>query len=275
MADKTILNAVVTLRNQVSPWLMIMQVVPDGWELPEYVPGQIVSLGLFGSAPRCAMAEPEKSPIGPEKLIRRAYSIASSPVNRDFLEFYIALVPGGALTPRLFNLNIGDRVSLSQKAVGKFAFDDMQIPQDNNLVLVATSSGLAPFLSMLSTYLRLAPKRRVALIHGVRHSWDLGYRSILMAMQELRSNFTYIPVISRPKEEPAFWKGVTGHVQDAWKSGVIEKAWGVRPAPGNTHIFMCGSPQMSESMLTLLAQEGFKEDTKSEPGQIHVEKYWQ
>ena len=55
----------------------------------------------------------------------------------------------------------------------------------------------------------------------------------------------------------------------------MEKAWGSRPGPENTHVFMCGSPQMSESMLEILQQEGFKEDKKKEPGQIHVEKYWQ
>jgi ferredoxin--NADP+ reductase len=155
--DKTILNAVVTLRNEVSPWLMILQVVPDGWELPDYVPGQITSLGLPGSAPRCALAEPEKLPADPDRLIKRAYSIASSPVNREFLEFYVALVPGGALTSRLFSLKIGDRIWLSRKAVGKFTFDDSKVPKNANLVLVATSSGLAPFVSMLSTYLKFRP----------------------------------------------------------------------------------------------------------------------
>jgi ferredoxin--NADP+ reductase len=273
--DKTTLNAVVTLRNEVSPWLMILQVVPDGWNFPEYVPGQFAVLGLFGSASRCAIAEPESPPADPDKLIKRAYGIASSPVKRDFLEFYVALVPGGALTPRLFNLKIGDRIWLSQKAAGKFTYDDSQVPQGANLVLITTGSGLGPFVSMLSTHLSFPAQRRVALIHGVRHSWDLGYRSILMAMEHLRTNFTYLPVISRPNEEPVPWKGATGHVQDVWKSGAIEKAWGSRPGPENTHVFMCGSPQMSESMIAILAQEGFKEDTKNEPRQIHVEKYWQ
>jgi ferredoxin--NADP+ reductase len=273
--DKTILNAVVTLRNEVSPWLMILQVVPDGWKLPDYVPGQITSLGLPGSASRCALAEPENPSADPDKVIKRAYSIVSSPANREFLEFYVALVPGGALTPRLFNLKIGDRIWLSQKAVGKFTFDDSRLPKGANVVLIATSSGLAPFVSILSTYLRFPPERQVALIHGVRHSWDLGYRSILMAMERLRTNVTYMPAVSRPEEEPVPWKGATGHVQDVWKSGAIEKAWGSRPGPENTHVFMCGSPQMSESMIAILLQEGFKEDTKNEPGQIHVEKYWQ
>jgi ferredoxin--NADP+ reductase len=273
--DKPILNAVVTLRNEVSLWLMILNVVPDGGKLPDYVPGQFMSLGLPGSASRCALAEPEAAAADPDKLIRRGYSIASSPLNRDFLEFYVALVPGGALTPRLFNLKIGDRVWLSPKAVGKFTFEESRVPKDANLVLVATSSGLAPFVSMLSTHLRFAARRRIAIIHGVRHSWDLGYRSILMAMEHLRTNLTYIPVVSRPNEEPVPWKGATGHVQDVWQSGALEKAWGSRPRPENTHVFICGSPQMSESMLEILGQEGFKEETQREPGEIHVEKYWQ
>ncbi|MEE4112645.1 MAG: ferredoxin--NADP reductase [Desulfobacteraceae bacterium] len=274
MAEQT-LNAVVTLRNEVSPWLMILQVVPDGWTFPDYLPGQITSLGLFGSASRCGLAEPEKVPNDPDKLIKRAYSLASSPLNRDFLEFYIALVPGGTLTPRLFNLKIGDRIWLSQKAVGKFTYDDSKVPDGGDLVLITTGSGLAPFISMLKTHLRFPPRHRIAVIHGVRHSWDLGYRSILMAMENLRTNLTYLPVISRPDQEPVPWKGLTGHVQDVWKSGAIDKAWGSQPKPENTHVFMCGSPQMSESMIAILQEEGFKEDKKTEPGQVHVEKYWQ
>ncbi len=273
--DEPVLNAIVTLRNEVSPWLMILQVVPDGWEIPEYVPGNFTVLGLPGSASRCFLAGPEPALPDPEKLIKRVYCIASSPLNRDFLEFYIALVPGGALSPRLFNLKIGDRIWLSPKINGKFTYDDSQVPQGANLVFMATGSGLAPFISMLSTYLSSQPKRRVAIVHGARHSWDLGYRSILMTMQHLRANVTYIPVISQPDKEPVPWKGVSGYVQDVWKSRALEKTWGFKPNPDNTHVFICGSPQMSEAMIEILSQEGFKEDTKTEMGQVHVEKYWQ
>ena len=93
------LNAVVTFRHDFSAGLMTLRVAPDGWALPEFEPGQYVSLGLFGSARRSTLAEPESVAPEPEKLIRRAYSIASSPENREFLEFYINLVPTGVLTP--------------------------------------------------------------------------------------------------------------------------------------------------------------------------------
>ncbi len=269
------LNAVVTQCNQISPWLMILQVVPDGWSFPDYIPGQVASLGLFGEAPRCALAEPEPPVADAGKLIRRAYSVASSPLNREFLEFYVALVPGGALTPRLFTLSIGDRLWLSRRATGNFIYDDRQLPKGADLVLITTGSGLAPFVSMLKTHLKFPAERRVALIHGVRHSWDLGYRSILMAMEHLRANFTYLPVISRPEDEPVPWRGATGHVQDVWKSGALEKAWGSRPKPENAHVFLCGNPRMIDATIEMLGQEGFRENTRNEQGQIHVERYWQ
>jgi ferredoxin--NADP+ reductase len=195
-------------------------------------------------------------------------------VNRESLEFYVALVPGGALTPRLFHLKIGDRIWLSPKVFGKFAFDATRVHQGANVVLIAAGAGHGPFVSILSTHLRFPPLCRPAVIHGVRHSWDLGYRVILMALEHLRANMTDIPVISRPAQEPVPWKGATGHVQDVWQSGILEKARGSRPGPEDTHVFVCGSPRMSESRIALLVQEGFREDKKQEPGQIHVEKCW-
>jgi ferredoxin--NADP+ reductase len=82
-------------------------------------------------------------------------------------------------------------------------------------------------------------------------------------------------VISRPAAEPVAWRGATGHVQDVWKSGAIERAWGSRPAPTDTHVFICGNPRMAESVIAMLAPEGFTVEKRREPGQIHLEKYWQ
>lgn len=266
------LNAVVALRTEISPWLIILRVVPDGWELPAFTPGQFGVLGLPASAPRSAMSEPEELPAESGKLIRRAYSIASSSLTREYMEFYVALVTSGALTPRLFALNIGDRVWLSPRITGMFTFD--QVPEDQNVVMIATGTGLAPYMSMLSTHLVCGGSRRFAVLHGARNSWDLGYRSELMTLQHLCKNLSYNPVISRPQNEPAPWPGQVGYVQDLWTRGTVQKAWSLRPDPDNTHFFLCGSPQMIDHTVSLLQGEGYREHTKKEPGQIHVERYW-
>jgi ferredoxin--NADP+ reductase len=266
------LNAVVALRTEISPWLIILRVVPDGWQLPEFTPGQFAVIGVPGSTPRCAMSEPEDPPSDPNKLIRRAYSIASSSLTREYMEFYVALVTSGALTPRLFALSIGDRLWLGPKITGMFTFD--QVPEDQNVVLIGTGTGLAPYMSMLTTHLICGAGRRFAVLHGARHSWDLGYRSELLTLQHLCKNLSYTPVISRPQSEPVPWQGAVGYVQDLWKNGMIAQRWGVVPAPDNTHVFLCGSPQMIDDTVGMLQTEGYKEHTKKEPGQIHVERYW-
>ena len=266
------LNAIVTLRDEISPWLMILRVVSAGWDLPDFAPGQFAVIGLPGSAPRCALSEPEEPVAAPAKLIRRAYSIASSSLTRQYMEFYVALVTTGALTPRLFALKIGDPIWLGPKITGLFTLD--QLPADHNVVMIATGTGLAPYMSMLSTHLMCGGQRRIAVLHGARHSWDLGYRSQLMTLQHLCPNFTYLPIISRPKDEPAAWPGAAGYVQDLWRSGALNAAWGGAPTPANTHIFLCGAPAMIDETEGLLQGEGFKEHSKKEAGQIHVERYW-
>lgn len=141
--------------------------------------------------------------------------------------------------------------------------------------MIATGTGLAPFVSMLSTHLRSGTQRRVAILHGARNSWDLGYRSILMTMQHLRQNVTYLPVVSRPAGEPVPWPRATGHVQDVWMAQALAQAWGSRPTPEDTHLFLCGSPYMIEDMAALVAREGFREPLEAAPGQVHIERYWQ
>jgi ferredoxin--NADP+ reductase len=265
------LNAIVSQKNELTPRLRILRIVGDGWRLPDFAPGQFAVLGLPGSAPRCSLAEPEMSPADPHKLIRRAYSIASSSRTREYLDFYIGLVSSGALTPRLFNLNIGDPLWLSPKVSGMFTLDD--VPEDKNVILVATGTGLAPYMSMLRTHLECSSARRFAILHGAYHSWDLGYRSELLTLQHLCNNLTYMVTIDRPDQEPVPWAGHIGWVQDLWTKCVITEAWGFRPTPENTHVFLCGNPAMIDDMIRLLNKDGFREHSRKEPGEIHVERY--
>jgi ferredoxin--NADP+ reductase len=265
------LNAVVTGIVNLSPRLMILRVATHGSPIPDFEPGQFAVLGLPGSAPRCRLCEDELTPSPPDKLIRRAYSVASSSRTREYLEFFINLVTTGALTPRLFALEVGDPVWLSPKVSGMFTLD--QVPEDKHVVMIATGTGLAPYISMLSSELACGRPRRYAVLHGAYHSWDLGYRSELLNLQYLCENFAYIATIDRPQDEPVPWGGHTGWVQDLWTKGIIAQAWGFQPTPADTHVFLCGNPAMIETMEGLLEKEGFRKHSPKTPGEIHAERF--
>jgi ferredoxin--NADP+ reductase len=266
------LNAVVTQRIDAASGLMILRVAPDGWPMPQFKSGQYVVLGLPGSAPRTALSDPETPPADPGKLIRRAYSIASTPLVKDELEFYVTLVRSGALTPRLWELHPGDRVWLSNKPVGMFTLD--QVAPERNIIMIATGTGLAPYMSMLRTHLATPGDRRYAALVGARHSWDIAYASELMTMQRLTPRFTWLPTVSRPAEEPVKWGGDVGHVQDLWRSGKLAERWGFQPTPQDSDVFLCGAPGMIEEMTAMLGTEGFSADERGKLGQVHAEKYW-
>jgi ferredoxin--NADP+ reductase len=81
-------------------------------------------------------------------------------------------------------------------------------------------------------------------------------------------------VISAPASEPAPWSGHSGYVQHLWERGLVAEAWGAEPRPEDTHVFLCGNPRMIETMLPILAAQGFREHSKKSPGEVHTEKYW-
>jgi ferredoxin--NADP+ reductase len=270
--QKNRLNALVSHKIEVAPGLIVLRVVPDGWSLPDFTPGQFAVIGLPPEAVRCSEADAEEQLPKPGRLIRRAYSIASSTNSRGELEFYINLVQSGSLTPRLFALEVGDRLWLGPKITGAFTLEEAQ--PDSHLILVATGTGLAPYMSMLRTMLPTEGTRRVAVILGARHSWDLGYHAELTTMERLCGDFLYLPTVSRPDEEVVPWSGRTGYVIDMWRAGLISGAWGFRPTPNDTSVYLCGNPKMIDDMCELLLSEGYREHTRKEPGEIFIERYW-
>ncbi len=266
------LNAIISERLDLGPELSMLRIVPN-FDIPDFKPGQFTVLGLPGSSPRGGFSTPDRTHPDPDKFIQRAYSIASTPLNKHYIEFYITLVREGALTPRLWCLRMGDRLWLSPKITGSFTMDNT--PEDKNIIFVSTGTGVAPFVSMLQSHMKFGLKRKFALIHGVRQSQDLGYRGQLNSYTRLfPENFNYYPIISREKLDPVPWKGPIGRVQNIFENGDIERDWGFKITPDNTHVYLCGNPAMIRYIIELLAADGFKEHTKTTPGQIHAEKYW-
>jgi ferredoxin--NADP+ reductase len=256
------LNSTLVNRIEITPELLILQVRPDTG-VPEFKAGQYVALGLPGSASRYGSALPEKEQIAPDKVIKRAYSIGSSPSQREYLEFYIAVVPDGALSSRLAALKPGDRLFSQPKVTGTFTADD--VGTDRNLVLVSTGTGLAPFMSMVRTDDIWTPGRKVTVVHGVRYPSDFAYADELMALREGGRNLEYLPIASRAGDDFA---GRKGRVQKLFEEGALA------PNPQRDSVFLCGNPAMIEELEVALIGQGFVLHSKKTPGNLHVEKYW-
>lgn len=263
-------NAVLVGREEINPQLQILRIQPDS-PLFNFTPGQFAVAGLLGREPRVPEADDEDPPAEPGKLIRRAYSIASSSVERHYVEFYVNLITSGALTPRLFALPYGGRLFMSARASGQFTID--RVAPGKALVLIATGTGLAPYISMLRTMLVHDTQRPFVVLHGARYSWDLGYRGELESLARIRANLTYIPSITRPHEDPHF-RGHTGRIQMLLEQGIIETLSGVPLDPARADVFLCGNPEMIRSVKELLLPHGFTPDHGKQAGTVHVEEYW-
>jgi ferredoxin/flavodoxin---NADP+ reductase len=263
-------NATVVGREEINPELVVMRVRPDA-DLFDFKPGQFAVLGLLGSEPRVPEAASEDTPGAADKIIRRAYSIASSSIERRYVEFYLTLITSGQLTPRLFALKHGSRILLGPKASGLFTLD--RVPAEKAVILIATGTGLAPYVSMLRTMLVHETKRQFIVLHGARYSWDLGYRGELESLARIRPNFTYIPSITRPDQDKHY-QGRSGRIQNLIEQGVVEAESGIKLDPAAAEVFLCGNPEMVKSVQDLLTPKGFAPGNHQTAGTLHVEEYW-
>lgn len=262
-------NAKILKNEILTDNLFILSVIPDS-PLDDFQAGQFTTLGLKAKEKRHGNTPDPKGQKDPEKMIRRAYSILSSPEQKGQLDFYIALVNEGELTPRLFVLKEGDALFMGNKITGKFTLD--KTPGYKHLLLISTGTGITPFMSMMAAHFDQNPERHWLLTHGVRHSQDLSFHNDLTKQHFENNNFHYLPLVSRPQEDSE-WTGETGRVTIIDKER-IEKETGKLFTPDQFDVFLCGNPAMIEEMTTTFETLGFKKDQGKEVGQIHIEEYW-
>ncbi len=206
-----------------------------------FVNGQFVMLGL---------------PVD-GRLVRRAYSIASANWD-EHLEFFSIKVPGGAFTTRLAMVRPGDRIHVSRKPVGTLVIDDLR--PGRRLWLLATGTGLAPFLAIVRDPETWERFEEVFVVHGVRRVDDLAYRALFehdLAAHEclgelVRGRLRYVPVVSR---EPFPRQGrITRLLHD----GALEASVPTTPIDSaNDRLMLCGGPSMLADLRALLDARGF------------------
>ena len=212
---------------------------PEGYT---FRPGQYCTIGIDG--------------------VERAYSIVSAPHEKD-LELFIELVPleeGGVLTPMIWDLGVGDSVTIRPRAKGIFVFK----PEYKNHLLVATVTGVVPYISIIRDYLyNKCEGHRLFVLFGASYQHELVFDEELSRIAADRPDLvTYVPTISRPNEEPnAGWTGETGRVNNIVEK--YTKHFGL--SQDDTLIYGCGHPGMIEDIKDRMIPHGWT---------VEEERFW-
>jgi len=261
-------NATVVGKILLTPDIMTLRIDTDE-PREKFSAGQYTLLGLYGSAGRSPNSTSETDPVEPDKLIQRPYSIASATGQVQQFEFYISQVKSGQLTPRLFNLNPGDRLFVSKRIVGVFRL--AETPENQDIVMIATGTGMAPYLSFLRSYLTDRPESKMAIIQGAAKQWDLGYYSELTFLENSFKNFAYLPTLT---EADQTWNGHQFWIEEMLEKDLLMDEAGITIDPEKTHFFLCGNPKMVENVSGWLFKKGYTKHSRKIPGALHVEEFW-
>ncbi|PJC42743.1 MAG: hypothetical protein CO040_02865 [Candidatus Pacebacteria bacterium CG_4_9_14_0_2_um_filter_36_8] len=190
-----------------------------------------------------------------DKGERRSYSICSSPEVKHSFEITVDTTPEGLGVNFLKNLQFGQEVQVLGP-MGVFIVQEE--PREENLVFVATGSGVAPFHSMIPNLLReKEDKREITLYWGLRHEEDMIWQDEFQDLAQAFPNFHFHPVLSQALQE---WPLCRGHVIDCLNIHTLPT--------GNTGYYLCGNAKMIQEIKELLINKGIAETA------IHHEKFY-
>jgi len=263
-------KAKVTYMELLKEDLCIIRLVPENG-MPKYRTGQFLTIGL---------------PIPSEKkIVRRAYSIASHPENRDYYEFVIRWVRKplpGRVTTELFYLGVGDKVSLGDPTGAALQISDT-LPngeKDNRRVIcIGGGTGLAPFIAFAKHFHDTNDKREVIVLHGASYIDELSYKRLLTDLEDESKkrgrdqwNFKYRAAISRPKEfYNRSWGGHVGRVESFFKAdkktglSPVDEMVGEEITPDNTIVYICGYQGTIDGVIESLNSRGFVTEHDKNP----------
>lgn len=205
------------------------------------------------------------------ELIVRAYSVVSSPFDEQ-LEFFSIVVPDGAFSSRLQYLQTGDQLYLEKIPYGFLTLARYQQPAPQDLWLLATGTGVAPFISMLQDFATWQNYQHIVLAYSVRYAEELAYVDKLAQIQqdfsEGGAEFRFLPIITR---DPL--AKLNQRLPQLIASGALEQAADLQFKLETSHVMLCGNPQMVDDSKEALKHRGLAMNRRG-VGNIAVENYW-
>jgi ferredoxin--NADP+ reductase len=200
--------------------------------------------------------------------VARAFSLVNAP-GEPLLEFYGIVVPQGPLSPRLERLAAGERLFVASNPAGFLVLSE--IPDAETLWLMATGTGIAPFVSMLRADTPWQRFENVVLVQAVRHTQELVYRDdIERARMKHGPRFRHVPIVSR-EDAP---QTLRGRIPALLGDASLEAAAGLKLAATDSQVMLCGNPDMLKDTTAALIERGLRKNRRRAPGQITVESFW-
>lgn len=209
------------------------------------------------------------------QMVWRAYSITSG-TQQDWLEFLVVSVPGGAFTGALDRTVVGDPIHLDSKRFG-FMTPDRFVNGDD-LWMIATGTGLGPYVSMLQETALWNQFARLIVVHGVRHSAEFAYADSLREMaaappfRDTRARLALVHAVTRDSATAP--DVLHGRITALLDNGSLEQAAGTQLQLTSARVMLCGNPAMIEDMRALLHARGLRPVRRALPGQFVTENYW-
>ncbi|MBL4712335.1 MAG: ferredoxin--NADP reductase, partial [Gammaproteobacteria bacterium] len=174
--------------------------------------------------------------------IARPYSLVNDPAE-EYLEIYFNIVPDGPLSPQLAKLNVGDEIFITDKANGFLTINE--VPECKHLWLLATGTGVGPFLSALKGEKIWQRFEKVVLGYSVRDMSELAYQQQVAAIEKQHAEkFCFVPFITRESVMGAMNQRIPACIED----GSLEKRAGVLISSDDSHVMMCGNSAMIASV---------------------------
>ena len=218
----------------------------------KFTPGQYARLGL---------------PDG-NSLVWRAYSITSTP-GEDTLEFYGIVVEGGLFTGKLDLLKVGDPIWVDRQVFGFMT--ESRFADGEDLWMLATGTGVGPFISILREGALWQRWRHLVLVHCVRHPDELAYGDELAAMAGTGGGkLRVLQLVTRD----ASGSHLQGRITTLLQNGALEQAAGLPLNAAQSRVMLCGNPAMIEETRKLLHERGMRPVRRMNPGQFVTENYW-
>ena len=200
--------------------------------------------------------------------VARPFSFVNAPAD-PVMEFYGVIVPQGPLSPHLARLKAGDPLYLADNPSGFLVL--AEVPPAEDLWLLATGTGIAPFLSILRTGEAWTRYRRVILVHCTRHANELVYQDLIETIADAHgSRFVFLKFTTREKMRDA----LQGRIPEAIGDGRLEAAAGAQISPERSQFMLCGNPDMLKDAAEALAARGLRKNRRRTPGHITVESFW-